>query len=111
MWTDGLGNPEHNTLPTCQVRRLADLLQTLGDTELGKAAKPEMPQKLGKSRVTVEFWLDTLCIPVEPQFQVHRDLYIHQIHKIYLAAAGVLVLDPDLQQLGRSSKPIEIVAR
>ena len=111
VWTDGLGNPEHNTLPTCQVRRLADLLHTLDHTELAEAARSELHTDLGKGRLTVHFWLDVFCIPVQPQFQKLRDICIRQMHEIYLTAVGTLVLDPDLQCITSNSKPIEIVAR
>jgi hypothetical protein len=111
VWTDGLGNHEQNTLPTCQIRRLAAFLHSAGDTEFGREMKPETDPSRPDRRVTVDFWLDTLCIPVQPQFQEHRDRCIGQMHSIYRMAIGVIVLDPDLQQITNLSKPIEIVAR
>ena len=111
VWTDGLGNSEDNTLPTCQVRRLAHLLHTLDDTELAEVARSEMHNDLGKGRLTIHFWLDVFCIPVQPQFQKIRDVCIRQMHEIYLTAVGVIVLDPDLQRVTNNSTPVEIVAR
>jgi Heterokaryon incompatibility protein (HET) len=111
VWTDGLGNSEQNTILTCQARKLANLLHNLDGTVLGQTEKIEVDPKVLNSHVTIDFWLDTLCIPVQPQHQELRERCIGQMHKIYLTAAGVLVLDPDLQQLTRNSKPVELVGR
>lgn len=111
VWKDGLGNHEQNTLPTCQIRRLAGLLHSLGDIETDLVANLETDSNLGNRRVTVDFWLDTLCIPVQPQFQKLRDRCIQKMQKIYLTAFGVVVLEPELQQVASTAKPIEVVAR
>ncbi|ERF75247.1 hypothetical protein EPUS_00039 [Endocarpon pusillum Z07020] len=111
VWTDGLGNHEHNSLPACQVRRLAGILHALDDTKLCPAATSKMESNLVKGRATANFWLDTLCIPVQSQFHEYRDRCIHDMHQIYREAVAVVVLDPDLQQATSVSKPVEIVAR
>ncbi|KAF7511703.1 hypothetical protein GJ744_003866 [Endocarpon pusillum] len=70
-----------------------------------------MESNLVKGRATANLWLDTLCIPVQSQCHEYRDRCIHDMHKIYREAVAVVVLDPDLQQATRVSKPVEIVAR
>jgi hypothetical protein len=111
VWTDGLGNHEQNTLPLCQIERLAKFLYTIGDTEMGKSRIPKTDPDRPDRRETHVFWLDTFCIPVQPQFQEHRDRCIGQMHSIYRQALATIVLDPELQQLTSNSKPIEILAR
>jgi hypothetical protein len=111
VWTDGLGNQEQNTLPLCQIQRLAEYLYTIGDTESGESKIPETDPDRPDRRETVAFWLDIFCIPVQPQFQEYRDRCIGQMHSIYRRAARTIVLDPDVQQITSNSKPIEISAR
>ncbi len=55
----------------------------------------------GRSEISppVCFWMDTLCIPVDPQ---HRDLRVKAIGAmalVYAAAERCLVLDPELQHI------------
>jgi hypothetical protein len=111
VWTDGLGNHEHNSLPTCQIRRLAGILHALDDTKLCPPATDKMESNLVNGRATPNFWLDTLCIPVQSQFHEYRDRCIHDMHQIYREAIAVVVLDPDLEQATIVSKPVEIMAR
>ncbi|KAI4190104.1 MAG: hypothetical protein LQ346_004989 [Caloplaca aetnensis] len=52
-----------------------------------------------KVSAPVHFWMDTLCIPVDPQ---HRDLRVKAIGAmalVYAAAERCLVLDPELQHI------------
>ncbi len=110
VWKDGLGNPDSNALPRCQVRRIGELLQELEGSWYHDAATMAEHEKPGRL-VTVNFWMDTFCIPVRPQFQDLRNDCIRQMRKIYQSAAAVIVLDPDLQQLHGNAKPIEVLGR
>jgi hypothetical protein len=111
VWADGMGNQEQNTLPICQIERLAEFLYTIEDTEFGRCRIPESDPEKPDCRITVAFWLDTFCIPVQPQFQEHRDRCIGQMHSIYRMPIGTIVLDPEVQLTTRDSKPVEILAR
>ena len=56
VWSNGLGNPHNNALPTCQLRYLQDRandLDKLSDEETAARRAPP-----------TSFWLDTLCVPV-----------------------------------------------
>ena len=82
---DGLGNPFHNALPSCQIRRLRDLAIDLC-SRFG----------LGKRKTKVALWIDTLCIPVAPELKEYRKLAIGLLARTYTEAMGVLVLDREL---------------
>ncbi|KAJ5788246.1 heterokaryon incompatibility protein [Penicillium paradoxum] len=79
VWSDGLGNPQRNALPRCQLLRLSHLIRGLND---------------GKCSKCVYFWLDTICVPpdalkmTEPQ-NIAMDL----MRSTYEKATAVLVLD------------------
>ncbi|KAG7115894.1 hypothetical protein HYQ44_007339 [Verticillium longisporum] len=45
------------------------------------------------------FWMDTLCIPVSPQYANIRQKAISKMALIYTAAAQVLVVDRDLENM------------
>ncbi|KAL8918178.1 MAG: hypothetical protein Q9208_007530 [Pyrenodesmia sp. 3 TL-2023] len=59
----------------------------------------------------VYFWMDTLCIPVDPQ---HRELRIKAIGAmalVYAAAERCLVLDPELQHISmKGLDPVQVNA-
>ncbi|OCL01411.1 hypothetical protein AOQ84DRAFT_383762 [Glonium stellatum] len=108
-WADGLGNMEENALPQCQLERLRTMTQTLQGTT---AAKLSAIYEMKASRFnTVPFWFDTLCIPVKKEHQGLRDFSIQKMHDIYAKAAGVLVIDPDIQQLPFEATPLEAMTR
>ncbi|OCH86880.1 hypothetical protein OBBRIDRAFT_820879 [Obba rivulosa] len=86
VWADGLGNPFQNSIPTCQIRRLLRLI-----TEL---CRNHNLLRLGRSRIAL--WIDTLCIPVAPQFKEYRKLAIQLLPRTYSDASAVLVLDREL---------------
>jgi hypothetical protein len=75
VWSDGLGNAKANTLPWCQLQRIQGLVNAL---------------------YQVPFWMDTLCVPLEPAF---RKMAIRRMSETYLNANKVLVLDASLQTI------------
>lgn len=95
VWADGLGNPDSNSLPVCQLRRLHDLVASLnGPVESND----------------VFIWLDTLCCPVEPPEA--KRLALSQMHRPYTDAVRVLVLDSSLRDVESSRlHPTEICLR
>jgi hypothetical protein len=77
VWSDGLGNPNTNALPSCQLRRLGLL-----------AAKALAQQ-------SAAFWIDTLCVPHKGP---EKKLAIAKMKETYEKATRVVVLDNQLLQ-------------
>ena len=88
VWAHGLGNPKGNTLPSCQTLRLKRLSTELVESSTRCVTQPA-------------FWIDTLCIPVDPAYKEFRKLAITKLANTFRQARQVLVLDAGLQ---RSSK-------
>ncbi|KAK3683010.1 hypothetical protein B0T22DRAFT_387283 [Podospora appendiculata] len=82
VWAHGLGNPDANAMPACQLRRLFDLASRL------------LVGQQHKSRV---LWIDTLCVPVHSK--PHRKMSISRLRDTYKRAAKVLVLDRGLARV------------
>ncbi|KAK7682674.1 hypothetical protein QCA50_014057 [Cerrena zonata] len=83
VWSHGIGNPNENALPLCQVRRLSSLMSGLRD--VGEAS--------------LALWIDTLCAPVQISRKVHRKKAVILMSQTYQDASAVLVLDRELQRL------------
>ncbi|KAK1249631.1 hypothetical protein MKX08_009634 [Trichoderma sp. CBMAI-0020] len=56
VWANGLGNPRANSLPRCQVKRVAQLIASLQDqVEVGQT----------EYKTQYRIWIDTFCCPIE----------------------------------------------
>ncbi|RDA88279.1 hypothetical protein CP532_0300 [Ophiocordyceps camponoti-leonardi (nom. inval.)] len=89
VWADGLGNPQANSLPQCQMQRMASKI----------AALPDQSQGL--------FWVDTLCCPVEPETKA---IALQRIADVYRHARHVLVLDSSLSAVNaEDTHPAELL--
>jgi hypothetical protein len=77
VWADGLGSVSEKGLPTCQIRRLSQMVSCIPNC----IAKPT-------------FWIDSLCVPSET---VSRKKAILLMSKTYSEAAGVIILDRQIQ--------------
>ncbi|KAL7620722.1 hypothetical protein AAE478_009720 [Parahypoxylon ruwenzoriense] len=95
VWADGLGNPSHNALPSCQVRRLYNMALNLCSVF-----------KLNKGNPKVAIWIDTLCIPVSPELKQYRKQAIGLLARTYTEAKAVLVLDRELCHFESRKAPI-----
>ncbi|KAL4914101.1 hypothetical protein BDW62DRAFT_149287 [Aspergillus aurantiobrunneus] len=80
VWSDGLGNPQNNTLPYCQIVYIQGLVNSL---------YPE-------SSHPVRFWIDTLCIPVDPRQSQFRRMAINRIGETFRQSDKTLALDNSL---------------
>ncbi|KAM0695562.1 hypothetical protein Q7P36_004043 [Cladosporium allicinum] len=80
VWADGFGNQNANALPQCVLRALKQRVRALAKTH-GLKTKNTL-------------WMDTLCVPTEPQKS--RDTAIMAMQKTYEMAEAVLVLDGSL---------------
>jgi hypothetical protein len=74
MLASGLGNPNRNSIYSCQAQRIQQLVNELFDEQ----ARP------------VPFWLDSICVPKERET---RKQAILGMRDTYSQAAKVLVLD------------------
>lgn len=61
-------------------------------------------------KASVIFWMDTLCIPVGPEYASLRANAINRMDLIYAGARDVLVLDPELQQISLEGLPQEEIS-
>ncbi|KAL3470429.1 hypothetical protein BJX99DRAFT_239542 [Aspergillus californicus] len=80
VWSDGLGNPHNNTLPHCQLLYIQDLVNSL---------YPE-------TSTQVKFWVDTMCIPVDPDHLKFRRMAINRMGDTYRRSSKTLALDNSL---------------
>lgn len=91
VWSDGLGNPQDNAMPLCQLRRIQKLVQGLS-----------APQNPGAPKTW--FWMDTLCCPVKDENA--RRVAIRRMRHTYQKSGRVLVLAADLQEVEASDLPL-----
>jgi hypothetical protein len=92
VWSDGLGNNQRNSLPLCQMLRL----QTLADNLYGSGDRP------------VPFWIDTICVPLEP---LERKAAIVALKQTYEGADKVLMLDSTVQEVTDEAEATETLMR
>lgn len=97
VWAHGLGNPKKSSLPSCQVMRLHSLVGKLHSIN-GKFQQPA-------------FWIDTLCVPVDPTLKEFRKLAISRLDDTFRHARQVLVLDADLQRCSMRCSRVELATR
>ena len=130
VWSGGLGNPNSNSLPECQLRRLTQRMQNIARVEsewfwfrlIERAFEyRKVPFKshlqsflLSRGKRTTStsravFWLDTLCVPSSLEDASLRRKAIDQMASIYAGADRVLVLDPELQNISIRNLPNEQV--
>ncbi|KAK6359870.1 hypothetical protein TWF696_000999 [Orbilia brochopaga] len=111
VWSDGLGNPFANTLPRCQLRRLAYYVNfTMKDGKargfkggLEKAfnlTKHIYSKRVGEvwtqdGDFECSIWADTMCVPLEKEY---RKLAIKNMNQVYRQARYVMVLDASIAQ-------------
>lgn len=73
VWSDGLGNHHQNSLPTCQIVKISNLVRYLYPDE------------------NVAFWIDTICVPIRPMEARRKAIML--LIRTYSDADSVLVLD------------------
>ncbi|KAK4553489.1 hypothetical protein LTR86_009546 [Recurvomyces mirabilis] len=96
VWADGLGNPNSNALPRCQMEHVAKCAEQLS-------------WNAGYDR-SLPVWLDTLCCPVSSPR--HRSSCLMLMRQIYQKATLVLTLDTQIAHYDASDlDSVEICAR
>lgn len=96
VWADGLGSLTSNSIASCQLDRISYRLAKLDEKE-----------HCGE----LLLWIDTLCIPVDPNFQDLRDAQIMKMYEIYKKAYCVLAIDPDFLDINVDASIAEIGMR
>ncbi|KAL8924677.1 MAG: hypothetical protein Q9172_002579 [Xanthocarpia lactea] len=118
VWSGGLGNVNMNSMFSCQIRKLYDLLlgiRRVGDDDydrnLGTRKIADYNREVRKMfrmplpEPPILLWIDTLCVPVGEEHQQTRQSAIAQMAQIYVEAQCVLVVDPELQKMNHTGLP------
>jgi hypothetical protein len=120
LWADGLANQIDNTLPHCQVQRLAHIVAD------ASRLHTTWSNLLPCFRVTsVYFWLDTFCVPIVrqdelsntvPAFSLEeisnlKQMALQRMFATYSWAQYVIVIDSELACLNASADETEMWAR
>ena len=130
VWSGGLGNVQENALPLCQLEyldRCVSKMSRNGERGLNYRKNAFYKDLAGKVRISplgldnLEssrsrdpklFWIDTLCIPVDPKSSDLRMKAINKMDAVYAHAREVLVLDSEIQRLSiKETHPCELLAR
>ena len=84
VWADGLGNPQANTMPRCQLVYLQEKVNWVCSHH----------ESCASNDPSVAFWIDTLCVPLHDK-QARR-IAISKMKEVYHNAKLVIVLDSSL---------------
>ena len=98
VWAHVLGNPKANALPSCQILRLKRLSADLVWSSTRRATQ-------------TAFWVDTLCIPIDPVRKELRKLAITQLANTFRQARQAVVLDADTPRSSRRCSRTELATR
>ncbi|CAK7226462.1 hypothetical protein SBRCBS47491_006240 [Sporothrix bragantina] len=102
VWADGMGNPFANSLPVCQIAKVARLV-----SDLETATRKVEPDDDNSS--TYRLWIDPLLCPMEAE---GKNISLQRISDVYRNAAHVLVLDASLMHyLANKLPPEELLLR
>ena len=89
VWAHGLGNTKSNSLPYCQLYYLNEKIQKLYPV----------------NKNPVAFWVDTICVPVEPIEA--KMMALEKMRSTYTEADKVIVFDMSLETVGTVGKTLE----
>lgn len=110
VWIDGHGNPTANTMPKCQLQRLAARLSAISNAQQSWMGR--LWKRLRDPPPTSHLlWMDTLCIPPRQDSEDRKFLRkkaIHRMALIYVGAEQVLVLDAELGKFSHEGSPREL---
>ena len=109
VWSDGLGHPTANALPTCQLERLNTHLEILREFQSKEFASNFPLARKKVSQQPIVFWMDTLCIPVGAAINAinYRKVAIGRIAQTFAGASAALVLDKGLENISYETFPLE----
>jgi len=96
VWADGLGNVKNNSLPACSLQDISRMVN-------------QLPRCSSQQSESVPFWIDTICVPVEPAAM--KKLALDKLRYPYMRAGHVLVLDNYLRTVKAADcDALELVA-
>lgn len=107
VWTDGLGNPEKNSMPLCQLRRIQEAANSL----YGPSTEHDWERDRETPSIPTWFWIDTLCVPNEQNHKDLNDRALPRMKEIYVLADKVLVLDSEVAACVESTDRQILLAR
>jgi len=102
VWSDGMGNENRNGVLECQLKRISKYLTEVPGLTT-KTIATRLPTLILQGKNLFQqptlFWLDTLCISVDPEL---KSKSMNTIPGVYAGASQVLVLDSEMEQTGLS---------
>ncbi|CAK7212754.1 hypothetical protein SCUCBS95973_001570 [Sporothrix curviconia] len=105
VWADGMGNPTENSLPSCQIAKVARLVSVL---ETATQKDFDMNSNNNDSKA-YRLWIDPLLCPIEAE---GKNISLQRIADVYRNAAHVLVLDASLMHYAADQlAPEEVLLR
>lgn len=111
VWTDGIGNPEENSMLRCQLEYLRRQFNEAWwriDVQGGRTRRgDDHSLDLVESR-PLTFWIDTLAVPAHPDNAFQRDAHamaIKKIHETFTNASYTIILDSGIAGMERSRHP------
>lgn len=125
LWADGLGNPGGQSMPRCQLMRLACRVKEC-DNRVNRGTTNPSAGPDDDQRLLVYFWLDVYCVPVTrdtisdlDRTELAQELHLRELKSTALArmtasyswAMYVLVLDFEISQFSGKRSLTEVTAR
>lgn len=107
IWSDGLGNQNHNWLPKCQI---VHLVQAINSAQKGTHEGKANTGGDGSGTATALFWIDTICVPRADADITFRYMALARMTATYQDSGMVLVLDAELYHT-RLGKNLEGIMR
>ncbi|KAL0937445.1 het domain-containing protein [Colletotrichum truncatum] len=100
VWSEGMGNPQANSLPFCQlayVMHWSMMAYQLVEEKLQSEKKSQSGITIQTERKIrqVNLWIDTMCCPATPGYG--KNLCLSRMREIYANAYAVLVRSSILQ--------------
>lgn len=90
VWADGYGNRKANVLNQCVLDLFMQLFRQIKYSKT--QTSPIAPEN---------FWIDTLAIPVQAEYNDQRKSAIRSMYRIYTGAKYTIVLDAGLMSVSR----------
>ncbi|KAG8527694.1 uncharacterized protein KY384_007848 [Bacidia gigantensis] len=94
VWADGYGNKNANAMNKCVLDMFRNLFNDIKSENV-------IQQSHGRMETPENFWIDTLAIPVETEFDDQRKKAIRKMHDIYTNAKYTIVLDAGLMSVDK----------
>lgn len=141
VWSDGLGNPDSNSMPRCQLIRVQKAVNELYKCDdsngspnsrfkhrscfSGLCVRTNAWRKGVKSQTqfgktgqgfcsggtSAWFWIDTICVPTDKKYGKEKRMALDRMKDVYIKADKVLIIDSEVAACPSDSDPLEVLAR